>query len=147
MPFHLSKVHESEYPQVVGVWETSVRATHHFLEEEDIQFFKPLLLNQYLKAVDLVAARNEKGRIVGFLGVAENKIEMLFVHPDFIGKGVGKVLLNHALKNLSATKVDVNEDNERAVKFYKSFGFKTISRSELDPTGNPFPILHMERIS
>jgi hypothetical protein len=43
-------------------------------------------------------------------------------------------------------KVDVNEQNEQAVKFYEQFGFQTISSSEPDgTTGKPHPMLHMER--
>jgi putative acetyltransferase len=69
---------------------------------------------------------------------------MLFVNADAIGKGVGKALLNHAIHTMKVNKVDVNEQNEQAVGFYQHHGFKTVSRSELDGTGKPFPILHME---
>ncbi len=72
-------ISESEYQEVVEVWEVSVRATHHFLKEEDIVHFKPLILNEYLKAVDLCGVKNAQQEIIGFLGVAEGKIEMLFI--------------------------------------------------------------------
>jgi putative acetyltransferase len=136
-------VTEADYPEIVTIWETSVLATHHFLTEADIQFYKPLV-NDYLKAIELVCIRDESRKPVGFLGVAENKIEMLFIHPDWRGKGVGKQLLFHAIGQLNAIKVDVNEDNEQAVNFYKHLGFTVTSRSPLDPSGKPFPILHME---
>lgn len=134
---------ESEYPEVVEVWEASVRATHHFLKEEDIIYFKPLILNEYLKVVDLRGVKNDQQKIIGFLGVADRKIEMLFIHPDARGAGVGKLLVEYALQQMNVTKVDVNEHNEQAVGFYKHVGFKTTSRSELDSLGMPYPILHM----
>ncbi len=134
----------SEYPEVVAVWEASVQATHHFLKEEDIAYFKPLILLVYLKAVDLRCVRNEQHSIIGFLGVAENKIEMLFIHPKALGKGIGKTFVNYAIQQMQATKVDVNEQNQQAVGFYEYLGFKTISRSELDSLGKPYPILHLE---
>jgi putative acetyltransferase len=137
-------IQKSEYPEVVAVWEASVRATHDFLKEEDIQYFKPLILNTYLDAVALRCIRNEQNKIVGFLGVAEQNLEMLFIHPDFRGKGIGKALLNFALQNMKVTKVDVNEQNPQAVGFYQHLGFQVISRSELDASGKPYPILHME---
>ncbi|MEO9503843.1 MAG: hypothetical protein ABJO28_12340 [Maribacter dokdonensis] len=65
-----------EYPQVVEVWEASVRATHHFLNEEDIQYFKPLILNTYLDAVNLRAYRNHEKEIIAFLGVDQSNLEM-----------------------------------------------------------------------
>lgn len=143
MDFSIDIIDKSEFPAVVEVWEASVRATHHFLKEEDIQYFKPLILNEYLNAVDLRCIRNNEQHIVGFIGVAERNIEMLFIHPNTRGKGIGKFLTQYAIKELNSNKVDVNEDNEQAVGFYKSMGFKIIGRSELDGTGKPYPILHM----
>lgn len=144
MNLPIVNISESEYQEVVEVWEASVRATHHFLKEEDIVYFKPLILKEYLKAVELRGVKNDQQKIIGFLGAAEGKIEMLFIHPDARGKGVGKLLIDYALHQMKVTKVDVNEQNEQAVGFYKHIGFKTISRSELDGLGMPYPILHME---
>ena len=144
MKYIIEKIEEPEYPEVVEVWEASVRATHLFLKEADIEYFKPLILNEYLKAVDLRCVRDGQGKITGFLGVAGDKIEMLFVHPKAFGRGIGKILLEYAVKQLDITKVDVNEDNDQAVGFYQHLGFKVIDRSELDSMGKPFPILHME---
>lgn len=137
-------VEKSDYVEVVAVWEASVRATHHFLKEADIAFFKPLILNTYLDAVTLRCMRNEQNAIIGFLGVAEGNLEMLFIHPDYRGKKVGKTLLDYAINHMEVTKVDVNEQNEQAVGFYEHCGFKVIGRSELDSSGKPYPILHME---
>src|SRR5262245_60513936 len=81
-----------DYQEIVDVWEASVRATHHFLKEEDIQYFKPLILNEYLQAVNLYCTRNERGHIIGFLGTVNDKIEMLFIDPTSRGKGIGKLL-------------------------------------------------------
>lgn len=144
MNYQIDNILESEYPEVVEVWEASVRATHDFLTEEDIAYFKPLILLVYLKAVDLRCIRNERHQIIGFLGVAEDKIEMLFIHPDAIGKGIGKMFVDYAIQQMQVSKVDVNEQNQQAVGFYEHLGFKTISRSELDSLGKPYPILHME---
>ncbi|GLB48742.1 GNAT family N-acetyltransferase [Neptunitalea lumnitzerae] len=140
----IDAIAKSEYKEVVEVWEASVRATHSFLKEVDIAYFKPLILNTYLDAVDLKCVRNNNGKIVGFIGVANQNLEMLFIHPNDRGKGIGKTLLAYSIKNLNVTKVDVNEQNEQAVGFYKHCGFEVINRSELDATGKPYPILHME---
>ncbi|MGW8122151.1 GNAT family N-acetyltransferase [Roseivirga echinicomitans] len=146
MEFKVDLVHQHEFPAIVEVWEASVRATHHFLKEEDIAFFKPLILNEYLKAVDLRCIRDSTKNIIGFLGVAQQNIEMLFIHPNIRGKGMGKTLIEYAIKVLHCIKVDVNEDNEQALGFYQNIGFKIIGRSELDATGKPYPLLHMKLI-
>ena len=144
MAYEIDKVNKTEFPQIVNVWEASVRATHHFLQEEDIEYFKPLILNEYLNAVELRCIRDKSKEIIGFLGVAEQNLEMLFIHPKYIGKRIGSTLLKYSIDKLNVNKVDVNEQNEQAVEFYKHCGFETISRSELDASGKPYPILHME---
>lgn len=144
MKYVTDQIKTEEYQQVVDVWEASVRATHNFLKEEDIQHFKPLILNHYLQAVELKCVRNEKAEIIAFSGVANGNLEMLFIHPDYRGKGIGKQLLNYSVDKMGVTKVDVNEQNEQAVGFYQHSGFKIIGRSELDATGKPYPILHMQ---
>ncbi|HEU0110876.1 MAG TPA: GNAT family N-acetyltransferase [Flavisolibacter sp.] len=140
----IEKATAADYPEIVEVWEASVRETHHFLTEKDIQFFKPLILNEFLKAVDLHCIRNEKASITGFLGVVADKLEMLFVHPSARGQGIGKHLLHFAMEQLHVKKVDVNEQNEQAVGFYKHMGFEVIGRSDFDGMGKPFPLLFME---
>lgn len=144
MKYKIDNIQKEEYLEVVKVWEASVRATHHFLKEADIEYFKPLILNTYLDAVDLRCVRNGKEEIVGFSGVADGSLEMLFIHPAERGNGIGKALLEYSIKEQKVTKVDVNEDNEQAVGFYEKFGFKTYGRSELDSSGKPYPTLHME---
>ena len=140
------KINKTEYKEVVDVWEASVRATHHFLKDGDIEYFKPLILNKYLDAVELRSIRNRNNEIIGFSGVANHNLEMLFIHPDHRGQGIGKKLLEFSINEMEVYKVDVNEDNKPAVGFYLHNGFKTVDRSELDSLGKPYPILHMELI-
>ncbi|MEZ4900273.1 MAG: GNAT family N-acetyltransferase [Spirosomataceae bacterium] len=112
-PVVIEAVFAQNYPEITEVWEASVRATHHFLSEADIQYFKPLILNDFLKMVDLVGIKNQKGDIIGFMGTHNDNLEMLFIHPQAIGKGLGKLFVDHAIKNLKVYKVDVNEQNLR----------------------------------
>lgn len=134
----------SQYERLVEVWESSVRATHHFLQESDIAALRPLLLNTYLPNLKVVIACDNAGIIHGFLGVDENRIEMLFVDDASRGKGVGKLLLKYAIDHFGANEVDVNEQNPQGVAFYRYMGFVQIGRSERDGQGNPFPLLHMK---
>jgi len=86
----------------------------------------------------------DTGAITGFLGVTEQKIEMLFIHPDKRGQGIGNLLNQFAVEQLHTHKVDVNEQNEEAVGFYKKLGYEIVGRTEVDGLGKPFPILQME---
>lgn len=85
----------------------------------------------------------ENGRLIGFMGIAEENVEMLFIHNDARGKGIGKQLLEYGIANCKVAKVDVNEQNAQAVGFYEYMGFHILNRSELDGQGKAYPILHM----
>ena len=139
----IDAAHPAQFERLVAVWESSVRATHHFLLESDIAALRPLLLNAYLPNLTVVVARDENGVIHGFLGVEENRIEMLFVDDASRGKGVGKMLLQYAIAKFGVNEVDVNEQNPQGVAFYRHMGFEQVGRSALDGQGNPFPLLHM----
>lgn len=134
---------KAEHEQLIEIWEASVRATHDFLAESDLIELKPLILHQYFKAVDLSVARSGEGEILGFCGVSDGNIEMLFVAPKARGKGIGASLARHAISARAATRVDVNEQNEQALGFYEHLGFAVIGRSPLDGQGKPYPLLHM----
>ncbi|WP_397449397.1 acetyltransferase [Pseudomonas sp. NA-150] len=143
---HHSVIHtprQSDYTELVRIWEDSVRATHDFLPESYIAILKTLLLDQYLDAVMLICSKDARQRITGFAGIAGGKVEMLFIDPEYRGQGVGKQLLMHAINHFHADSLDVNEQNEQALGFYLKLGFEVIGRSERDGMGQPYPLLHM----
>ena len=120
---------------LLGIWEASVRASHHFLTEDDIRSL----------CETLWVVEDENVRI-GFMGIQSGKIEMLFLHPDYFHKGIGRMLIQKAFSELDAQYVDVNEQNPSAVRFYERMGFRTFRRDSTDDQGNPFPILRMKRL-
>lgn len=129
--------------QLVAVWERSVLATHHFLRPEDFITIKALVQTIDFSAFDVYCLLLNK-QVIGFLGVAEKKAEMLFLDPDYLGQGLGKKLMDFAISELHANLVDVNEQNSEAVKFYERYGFKTYERTERDDQGNLYPLLRMK---
>ncbi|NDW08835.1 GNAT family N-acetyltransferase [Dysgonomonas sp. 520] len=134
---------QTDYQQLSRIWESAVSSTHDFLEKEDYEYYKSQL-TLYFKYVKLYTFKEEEGgEIKGFLGVAADKIEMLFVHNDFRRQGIGKTLINFAIDELKLSKVDVNEQNIQALNFYKLIGFKQIGYSEIDQEGKPYPIVYM----
>lgn len=140
----ISSVLPDDYARVVEVWEASVRATHHFVAASDIEFFRPIVAD-VLQHLRLAAMRDSAGMVVGYVAVGGDNVDMLFIHPDWRGKGIGKRLLSHAVKEFGALRLDVNEQNEQAVGFYLHEGFEVESRSELDGFGKPYPILHLRK--
>ena len=140
---HLYQPKFSDYPELIALWEASVRATHDFLKEEDILHYKELIFNKYFDAVELYSLKANDW-ILGFLGLSDDSIQMLFIHPDARGRGIGKLLLQFALEEKDIKKVDVNEQNEQALGFYKHMGFIVTDRSAADAAGKPHPVLTME---
>lgn len=139
----IENVEKTDHLKLIEIWEASVRATHDFLVEDDIQALRPLILEQYFDAVDLRCAKNTHGEIQGFCGVHDGNIEMLFIAPEARGKGIGALLVAYAIKSQGATKVDVNEQNVQALGFYQHIGFSVIGRSPVDGQGKPYPLLHL----
>lgn len=135
---------KENYLELIEIWEAAVRATHDFLPEKNILQLKPQILKHYFDAVELRCIKKEE-EILGFIGVAESNIEMLFIKPEHFGSGIGYNLVTYAFDELNASKVDVNEQNPNAIKFYEKVGFEKVGRSELDGQGNPFPLIHMQR--
>lgn len=126
------------------VWERSVRATHAFLAEEDVVGMRPEV-REGLRGIPLLAVAFAGETPLGFAGVAEGKLEMLFVDAAARGKGIGAALLRYAVERWGADRLDVNEQNPQARGFYEHEGFHVAGRFELDEAGRPFPLLHMKR--
>lgn len=139
---------EARTPKLVagllGIWEASVRASHHFLTEEDIRSLCPQA-EEAVRQIGTLWVAYEDSACVGFMGIQARKIEMLFLHPDYFRKGIGRMLVQKAFDEQDVQYVDVNEQNPSAVKFYERMGFRVFRRDSIDDQGNPFPILRMER--
>lgn len=129
---------------LLGVWRDSVRASHKFLTEQDILYLKPHV-REALEQVERLFVVDDGGRAAGFMGVDGRKIEMLFLAPEYMGHGIGRRLVELADAACDAVYVDVNEQNPRAVNFYRRMGFRTFRRDETDDFGNPYPVLRMMR--
>lgn len=134
---------EADYDEITEVWEASVRATHDFLSDADIINLKQKIRTGYLYHVNLYTIKIGNS-IVAFMGINDSNLEMLFVHPEMRGTGLGGKLLKYATGQLGVIYVDVNEQNPKALGFYKSKGFMVTGRSETDGEGMPFPLLHLK---
>lgn len=129
--------------RLTQVWESSVRATHTFLSEGDIVEIRDYVPMALQGVAHLVVAY-EDDVAVAFMGVENQRLEMLFVADDMRGGGIGRRLLEFGIANYGICEVTVNEQNPQAVAFYEHLGFKAYRRSECDEQGRPFPLLYMQ---
>jgi len=146
---HVRRAWPEDREDLVALWERSVRATHHFLSEEDVAALRPLVAEELASdAIDWWVLQSAAGTLAGFMGFAHDRIEGLFLDPGHLGRGGGRALMDHAQRLASGSlAVDVNEQNEAALRFYAALGFSVVGRSPTDAGGRPFPILHMTRSS
>ena len=129
--------------EILTVWENSVLATHHFLSPKDFIEIKEMLQHFDFENIN-VFCLNENSKVIGFLALQKFKIEMLFLDPEYMGRGLGRKLLDYAVSNHKANSVDVNEQNTNAKKFYEKFVFKIYERTEKDDFGKNYPLLRMK---
>ncbi|CAM3060860.1 MULTISPECIES: GNAT family N-acetyltransferase [Streptobacillus] len=130
---------------LLKLWENSVKNTHLFLSKDEINNIKKYIPN-VLKCIPiLVVAENKNRNIVGFMGISDKKLEMLFILNENRGQGIGKELLQYGIKKYSVNELTVNEQNPLAKEFYEYMGFQVYKRTELDEQGNPYPLLYMKK--
>jgi len=129
--------------RLLDVWERSVLATHDFLDPTEFQKIKSHVMEIDFNNFEVYCLVHKED-VCGFLGVLDRKAEMLFIAPEHMGKGLGRRLMQYAIRQLKTEFVDVNEENPSAVGFYKKLGFSVFERTEKDDQGNDHPLLRMK---
>lgn len=120
-------------------------ATHLFLSDAEVRRIKEYVPRALGGVEHLIAAENESGKLIAFMGTEHRRLEMLFLSPLERGKGIGRQLLRYGIQNYEIQEVTVNEQNPQAVGFYEHMGFETFRRTEHDEAGDPYPLLYMKR--
>lgn len=132
--------------QLLNVWENSVRATHFFLAEADMEDIKKYVPQALRDISHLIVAENGQGVPAAFMGIEGQKLEMLFISPEETGRGLGRNLLQYGMQNFAINTLGVNEQNPQAKGFYEHMGFQVYKRTDHDEQGNPYPVLYMRLV-
>ena len=129
---------------LLQIWERSVRATHLFLLDAEVNRIKEYVPRAFEGVEHLIVAEAEKP--VAFMGTQNGRLEMLFVAPEERGRGIGRQLLQYGVESYGVFEVTVNEQNPQAVGFYERMGFETYKRTDTDEEGAPYPLLYVKRV-
>lgn len=132
--------------QFTAIWEDSVRATHLFLSEAEIQKIKAYVPHALTGVSHLLVAERALGQPVAFMGIEGPRLEMLFLSPAKRGAGLGRQFLEYGIRHYHLQELTVNEQNPQAVGFYQHMGFETYRRTDCDEQGGPYPLLYMKRV-
>ena len=97
----------------------------------------------------------EGNKIVGFCQVVKekdyNELKIIYVLPEYQGKGIGKMLANRAMSMLDFSKntiIEVVEYNKGAIEFYKKLGFVEFEKGKGHevPNGKTMPTIKMKMV-
>ena len=127
------------------IWQKSVEATHLFLSPQDIKDILPQVVIGLKQIPILLVSFTDDDAPIGFSGITDDKLEMLFLSPDYFQQGIGYKMISTAIQDYQIKYVDVNEQNSKALKFYLRQGFTIFKRSPVDSDNRPFPILHLKK--
>ena len=130
--------------KLVDIWERSVKETHLFLSNEELEKIKKYVPTALSMVPLLMIETDPSGNPVACMGIDGSKLEMLFIAPEERGRGLGRKLLEYGIAEYDVKELVVNEQNPQAKGFYEHMGFRVRERSELDEQGNPYPVLFME---
>jgi predicted GNAT family acetyltransferase len=123
-----SKAYWGFSEDVLKEWEHLLTISKHYIEKNEV--FKLI----------------EKEQIIGYYSyysINENtiKLDNMFVLPEFIGKGFGRILMNDFLKNVRLLNMNkiILDAEPNAENFYKIFGFETFGQLESSIKGRYLP--------
>lgn len=131
-------------PTLLSLWEASVRATHLFLSDLEIKKIRKYVPQALTNVEHLIIAKNKSENVIAFMGIENQRLEMLFLAPEQRGQGIGRQLIQYGILNYKIQEVTVNEQNPQAVGFYEHLGFQTYKKTDFDEEGNPYPLLYMK---
>lgn len=109
--------------KLLVIWESSVRATHNFLSDPEINNIKKYVPHALRRVSHLIVAYDEN-EPVAFMGINDLKLEMLFVDANQRGNGIGKALITYGIHNLDINELAVNEQNPGARGFMNIWDLK-----------------------
>ncbi|MCU0395056.1 MAG: GNAT family N-acetyltransferase, partial [Chitinophagaceae bacterium] len=111
MEYHITPYQPQYHERIIRIWERSVRATHHFLTEADLTYYTLLVQQMDFSCYSMLCAFTADGTLAGFAGTSGQQLDMLFLDPEYLGRGLGKALLTRCVEQLGVRRVEVNEQN------------------------------------
>ena len=128
--FEIAEYRAEDFEAIAELFHSVYMKTYpHF----DPKFFEPkrfraILREHTLPNSEIWTAKTE-GKIVGFIALARNFIDQLYVHEDFQSKGLGGFWVAHA-KVLYPDFLELYTfaANEKAIRFYEKHGFRVTER-------------------
>jgi putative acetyltransferase len=122
-PVRLRRADAADAPRIAAIHRESRAAAMPWLAvvhtpEEDLDFFARQVLPRAR-----VWVADVEGRVAGFVALEGNRIEHLYIDPEYWRQGVGHLLLSRCLEQDGPLELWTFQRNERARRFYEAHGF------------------------
>lgn len=128
--------------QLSGIWFDASLKAHPFIGRQRLLEQRDMIEQKYLPNSETwVACRS--GEPLGFISLLDSFVGGIFVAPNQQGQGIGRKLIGYALDRKGELSLEVYTQNEQAVRFYASVGFREESRRPVDDEGFPFENAHL----
>lgn len=117
---------EGDADAIARVFSPSRRLLTFLPELHTIEEDRWFIANVILRECDVTVAMNDD-LVVSFLARDNEEIRLLHTHPDFIGRGVGALLLD-AAKSSDAAALELwcFQENAAARRFYETHDFRPV---------------------
>lgn len=137
----------NEIESVMSIWLESTIKAHDFIDKAYWQSHYDLVKDEYIPNGETYVFL-ESNQVMGFISVIDNHfIGALFVDNDHQGKGIGKKLIEKALKQYGTLTLAVYVENGSAVAFYKKMGFEVVIEQANEDTQKPEYIMAYSALS
>jgi len=118
----IRKFKSEDTDAIINVWRKASKLAHPFLTEVFLDQEAKNTREIYLVVAETWVTEIE-GQVVGFISLIENEIGGLFLDPAFHGQGLGRAMVDKAVAQKGAVKVEVFAENIVGRPFYTSYGF------------------------
>ena len=133
----IGKWQSEDTAPLLSLWLESTTEAHPFIDASYWQANEAVVRDEYLPAAE-TWVWEENGTLCGFISVMQFQfVGALFIAPAFIGKGIGRALLNHVQQHYPYLTLEVYQKNVRAVNFYHAQGFRIEDSAWQDDTQHP----------
>ncbi len=113
---------DSDVDAVVSVWRAASDLAHPFLskefqdkEQENVRNVYPQFAEIWVKEID--------GKVAGFIALIENEVGAIFLAPSLHGQGIGREMMDFAIRQKGSVSLDVFKGNKIGRRFYDNYGF------------------------